>query len=334
MKLLRVTNKNINYAKRFCVSKKFICLFTGNRVVILDRKLNYIHEVKNLKYAYTGYVSPDESKLLIVSIRNGFYVLSLTDYTLRKCTVGGSYKGNLEGRGCWNMEGGAVYIPVQNRESMKSTLRKYYVDKDFEFEDLLIEKYWIVHVSLCNSLKKYLIVGMDRRTGDQCLIWYDENDFKEYKIESFDDAIIHVEVNEHDETISIFGAWENVRCDFTGKKVGTFATLPLEPPKKSSKSLTDPSLEVKVRELIKEVVTNLQDSDFDLNDRLNIAVFSSDLKYIYIGTTTYLIIADANSGTILKSKRIEYGVERISEIEDHIILVSSWTGVKVFKIEP
>ena len=74
MKLERIKCKPLERAKNLCTSQSFIIGCTGQKAAIMDKQLNLIHTVEGLEYVYSADVSPDETKLLLISNGNKFYV--------------------------------------------------------------------------------------------------------------------------------------------------------------------------------------------------------------------------------------------------------------------
>jgi len=113
MKLERIKCKPLERAQNLCVSKSYIVGCTGRKAAIMDKHLNLIHTVEGLEYVYSAEVSPDETKLLLISTGNRFYIVDLRTFEKTRITVKSPYNQNLEGRGCWSFDGRSVWIPVQ-----------------------------------------------------------------------------------------------------------------------------------------------------------------------------------------------------------------------------
>lgn len=335
MRISKVSNQYVRDAKSFSVSSKYIFLYTGKKVIILDKQFNYITEISGLEYVYDGYLSPDESKLLMVSTVNKFYIVSLDIFLATKYIVKNKYNGNLEGHGCWSMIGNAVYIPIQNEKSMKSSLRKYYINDNSEYEDFLIEKFWIIHISWVSVKRKYLIIGEDRSTHCWHLIWYDENKkgFEDYIIQGFEDAIINIDVNEKEGILSILGAESNAQCDFMGEKCSTI-DIPLE---KQCLDFTDAfkiaSLNDVEIEMLHDIPQSLQLHALNVTERINTLHRSIDLKYMYLGTTMGLIMVDVIDMKVVAKVGVEFGVQKIHELCGNMLICSTWNGIKVLKVD-
>ena len=123
MKLLKLNV--LNYVESTKVSTKYVFGFTGSRVKIFNKEMQLIKEIPRLDHVYTGSISPDEKKLLLVSTGNRFYILSLETFELKKYTVCGREDYNLEGRGCWSFDGKEILLCANGCSTGISALRIY-----------------------------------------------------------------------------------------------------------------------------------------------------------------------------------------------------------------
>jgi len=215
----KINPKCLSRAKSFEISENHIFIFTGSRIIILDDEFNCIDEITGLNYVNKGYLSPDKTKLLLVSTINKFYILSLSDFNLESHTIRGkNLSGNLEGNGCWSFDGNAVYIPAQSKYGKRSIFRKYCID-NFEFEDVLPNNFYIQFVKAIQPSNKYLLVCLEANNildSSWNLIWYDGHSFEKHIVQGFDDAIYNIEIDETHEIIHLFGAEKNICCDYYG----------------------------------------------------------------------------------------------------------------------
>ena len=157
--ILNEIKKELKYAKNLTLTSRYIILYRGTSVVIYDHKGSCRKKIPNLKYVYNGYVSPDETKLLLVSNTNRYYLFSLEDFSLLSShTIKAPYNANLEGLACW-YSNGSFLLPVQNSISMLSTLRKFNCDSSNSFEDFLAESFWIIYVTFVAQKNSYLILS-------------------------------------------------------------------------------------------------------------------------------------------------------------------------------
>lgn len=64
----------------------------------------------------------------------------------------------------------------------------------------------------------------------------------------------------------------------------------------------------------------------------NEVCLSFDGKKYYAGTHLGISVVDAETKSVLAKKKIDYGVQNITEIAPNVIVVSTWNGVKVLEI--
>ena len=200
--ILNEIKKELRHSKNLTLTSRYIILYNGSSVVIYDYEFVCQKKILNLKYVYNGYVSPDETKLLLVSNKNRYYLVSLENFSvLKTCSIKSPHNGNLEGNACWNSND-SFFLPVQNDISMLSTFRKYNCDSSDSFEDFLAELFWIKYVTFVAKNDSYLIIGLNRNDDVWNVVWMDKcGNYTSYEIDSFNEAILDVCVCCDDEKI-------------------------------------------------------------------------------------------------------------------------------------
>lgn len=294
---LNEIKKELGRAKNLTLTSKYIIVYRGASVVIYNHEFVCQKKILNLKYVYNGYVSPDETKLLLVSNTNRYHIISLIDFSvLSTCAIKAPYNGNLEGMACWYSDD-SFLLPVQNPVSMLSTLRKYNCDSSDSFKDYLAESFWIIYVTFVKQKNKYLIIGLDRDENIWNLIWIDTcGNHTNYKINCFDEAILYVNVCCDDEKIIITGESTVYCCDFHG-----FPTDILKP----------------------DSFENIIYHGFPLCSIRS----KNNEDIVYVGTTNELVVYDLKHHLTINSYHMEFGARDIKELID-IIFVCSFDGIK------
>lgn len=332
MKIEKISIPGISRTKTITMSSKYVVMATGRRVLLYNHELQLMHTIQPLEYVYNVYISPDETKLLLISSGNWFYILSLDGYDLRKHTIKGKYKGNLEGEGCWSLDGNSFYIPVSNPNNLMSTLRCY-KELGTSYDDYLVEKYSIDAVFAIEEEKKYLLVGFDRNKADEIdslsgchvLIWYDGKTFEEYYIESYNDTIFNVDYDAKTKSVIIYGHRTTIRCDADGKNVEEInhpeKDLLLKTNKEEGEGIS-----------ANEFVKWMDEKNVCLDDKINKICTSLNERIISVTTMKGLYVMSRESGEILYKEKIEFGVQNLVNISDNIFAVSTWNGVKFYKI--
>lgn len=332
----------LRHAKDFCFTEKYSIFCTGKSAFLCDRALKLLCKIENLSYVYHAFVSPDEKTLLLVSNSNKFYLVDLNDFSVKKHTVRGKYNHNLEGRGCWSLNGRSLYFCVCNGQTLNSALRCYDLDDNMSYRDLLKEKYQLVCIKPVKEINKQLIIGLDRKKSDldrtDCwsLIWFDGVYFEEYPIWNIDlsnDVVSSAEYEALTNTVIIYGQAKTFRCNLRGKII---EELSLSDSEKITASLSDTlsNLDIKGNQLdaLKQFSHLFGTENISLDDSIYKVCLSFDGKKYYAGTHLGISVIDAETKSVLAKKKIDYGVQNITEIAPNVIVVSTWNGVKVFEI--
>lgn len=325
------------YSKSFYFSEKYAVFCTGKTAIICDKKMNVIQKIEKLDYVYSALASPDEKYLLLISNSNKFYVVNMNDFSVTKQIVRGKYDYNLEGRGCWSFDGNRIYIPVYNVDSGTSALRCYDHLQNFSSIDLLEEKYWLHSITPVINLKKYLLMGTQRRNfdGDDPLsmIWFDGNSFEQYPIDIkvYNDIARKTEYDTATDTVILYGLNKTVRFDIYGKYI---EEIPVPEEGKRTFSFSDVFKNVLSDNDLKSI-TDLSNSygmeNVTVNDRINKICLSSDEKTLYVGTHMGLFAIDAKTQEIIAKKPID-DIQDIKELYPGSIVVSTYSTVKLFQL--
>ena len=295
--ILNEIKKELRHSKNLTLTSRYIILYRGASVVIYDYKFVCQKKILNLKYVYNGYVSPDETKLLLVSNTNRYYLISLENFSMLSThSIKSPYNENLEGIACWSSND-SFLLPVQNSISMLSTLRKFNCDSSNSFEDFLAESFWIIYVTFVAQKNSYLIIGLDRRKNIWNLIWMDMyGNYTIYRIDDFDEAILHVNVCFDAEEIILTGESKFYSCDFHG--------VPSDMMKKYH-------------------FENIIYHGFPLFLKRS----KNNASIVYLGTTNELVVYDLKHHFTINSYHMEFGARGIEELND-IIFVCSSDGIK------
>lgn len=319
MKFVRQKNQNLNHVSDFLVAENNIFCFTGRRLIILDKKGNLFEEKSTPSYTYRGVLSPDGSKLLMVSIVNKFAILDLKTMEMTQETIK-DFPDNLEGKGAWSMTGDAVFFPIREVSScvQPHILRRYNVENLNDYSDLLVKQYKIGCILFEPEQKKHLIIAQDDNY-DYCLVWYDEKEFTVYPIArySYQDTLMTAKLLPDKKVVSFLGCEGDVTLfTYQGKR-----------------------LDVKAR----EALLNDEDPEIEkLADALgagpgclvpNCICRSADGKHIYVGMWEELLVMDAKTHAVLAREKIKGDtVKRIVELEKDVILLATHYSLSCARI--
>ena len=290
------------YSKNLTITSKYIILYRGASVSIYDHNFIFQMRIPNLKYVYYGYVSPDETKLLLVSNAKRYYIFSLENFSLLCArSIRSPYNDNLEGVACW-CSNDSFLLPAQNSVSLLSTIKKFNCTASDSCKDYLVELFWIRHISFVEKKNKCLIIGLNRRDHNWNVIWMDmDGKYEVYRIANFNEALFNVDIWCDTERIVLTGETTIYSCDFYG--------VP-------SNIMGDYDFENIIYPGIPEFFRRSQ----------------NDASIAYLGTSHALIIYDLKHHVAIHSYPMIFGAQNVTEFGD-TIFVSSYDGVKLISLK-
>ena len=165
MRIVKQLNPHFKKAKKVILSDRYVFVLTGNSLLILSKAYELIKTIDGLNHVYNGVLSPDEQKLLLISNGNHFYVVTLASLELEwKCRVKKDFNGNLEGRGCWSLDGSEILLVVMNDITLEQCIRHYKSDNpDQYYDDTMLSKcYWINGILPVPPLNAYYVLAQDK----------------------------------------------------------------------------------------------------------------------------------------------------------------------------
>lgn len=337
MRLERIKCKPLERAKNLCVSQSFIIGCTGKKAAIMDKQLNLIHTVEGLEYVYSAEVSPDETKLLLISNGDTFYVVDMQTFEKTRLTIKAPYNHNLEGRGCWSFDGKSVWIPVQRSTGyISSTLRRYCVDDFSKYEDYLAEKYHLNGISRIDSNNTYFLTGYNRQENNRTyFIHFDGTAFREFPLETSGNIIAPtatVDMGKGVVTLSSISGCRQFTLD--GK---TVKTISHPSPKDKTLHASDVFMHLvdgnaEKRNHLKEISASLGLENVSTPDYITKCETSSCGKYLYLASESGFYLINERTGDILVSVLEEYGVQNFVELAPGMIALATWTGVKLYQL--
>lgn len=296
-----VENKKFTFkkCKNFIIENGYFIGLSGQQAVCYDSEFKLVSSVDKLRYVYHGEISPDGKKILLASTENRFSIHKLPDLELIcKATVKSPYNGNLEGNACWSFDNKKILLCALNDETINSSLKIFDVCNGKFEGDLLKEKYWLMHIIRIEAKKRYLMVGFNRKDLKTYLIWFDGIDFSEFCLEGCNDIVSKVRYNELNDCIDVLSNNSLTRYDCNGKK-------------------------------LKFISFYLSEKD-ELDSIMDVCI-SNDKSVAYIATLNGISVLDIKSNKVIDKLEIEYGVNKISEISNCNIIVSTWNGARIFE---
>ena len=336
MKLERIKCKPLERAKNLCVSQSYIIGCTGQKAAIMDKQLNLIHTVEGVEYVYSADVSPDETKLLLISNSNKFYVVDMHTFEKTRITVKAPYNRNLEGRGCWSFDGESVWIPVQRGIGyINSTLRRYCVNDFNTYEDHLADKYHLNGISRIDANNTYFLTGYNRRENNRnYFIYFDGIAFREIPLATSVNMIAPAATIDIEKGVVTLSSIAGCR-QFTleGKAIKTISH---PKPEDKTNHASDVFMhlfdgDAEKQKHLKEISASLGLENISAPDYITKYQLSSCGKYIYMASGSGFYLIDESVGYMLASVPEEYGVQNFEELAPGLIAIATWSGVKLYR---
>lgn len=303
-------------AKKVVISKNYIIILTGKAIIVLDKERNYVKTVDGLKYAYEGLLSPDETKLLIISNEPEFYIFSLDALEITdRCILKGNVS-TIEGRGCWSPDGKNIFLILMKKRTGESFLRVYQTENLNNFVDNHSIGYMLNFHNILSlpSENAIYIIAQNRYnewtdSDSNCLVLLrlTGDQVNRYEISDQNGIPFSMEYNETIRRFVIYTLKQAFTCDLHGGNVRMIDTGNDSPmPRQNFFSMPF---------IIKQILE------------------SANHKYIFMVSNGGLDIFDKQTGASLYFKEFPFGLENITEIEENIIAVGMYSGMsRLYKI--
>jgi hypothetical protein len=320
-------------------SEKFIVTFTGRRANIFNKNLELLYTIDDLYYVYNGYISPDESKILLVSTGNKFYIYSLNTFEcLQKYSLKGRLNYNLEGQAAWDFNGENFLINASDKNTLTSCILYFTPNSLLPVKQIEFSNYRFLYLRKVDKLNKHLLVGSNLEDDHKhYLVFIDENiqNLEEYVIENFDDFITDVEYNQILNSIIVYGDNNSILCNCKGEYIKPIEVKDIV--RDNSKFLTDWLCEMKLN---KTDTLSILDKLFDFfeidnlssYENINKIVWSENFDLIYVATSHRFLIYDRKTEDIVFSKEVQFGVQDILEVCKDKVILSTWGKTLIYKI--
>ena len=329
MKVSKIKCPYFNHTKSFTVSDNHIILYSGTRAVVLNKSFELICEIKDLKFVYNGSISPDGKRLLLLAEGSYFYVVSLEDYSLTKINLKRKYFGDINGIGCWSSDSRYVFIQSLD-EYCFSRILKYDVLDNYSFDVMSVTDKQVRHISYVKDMEKYLIVYMNMFDHLWRFMWTDFNESESFLLKDFNDMIASIQVDEDSHTVNVNGFANSYNYDFEGN-LNPIIEIPLDT---FTLNFSDAFKNISVdKDFISQLCDFLGLEGVPISEGIDWLSFSKDKDMIFVGTMLKLLILDAKSLKVLKKINYEFGVRSVCELEDNLLMVETFSGVKLLKLE-
>lgn len=333
MKFTQIKNSTLKKCKDYILAENCLVGFTGKQILLFDQHFDLIAAQGNLSYVYTGELSPRCDKLLTVSNGNRFYIHEFPSLNpIDNVTVRAPYNDNIEGRGCWSLDGKSVMICATNSKTLNSVLRVYNANDFSEYTDFLSEKYWLMDIQAVSTLNKYYLIGFNRVNFKTYIIWYDGEKFEEYPLENLNNTVFGSHFNELYNLLEIYDSSDSILIyDCKGKLIKK-QSRSIGKEYKISFSKVFKGIGPEKEQKLKSLSEAFGFKNMSFQDCVKNIVLSNNAPIAYVSTNCRVIAYDISACEIIDQIEIGYGVGRINEIDENKIIVSTWDGVLMYEL--
>lgn len=333
MKLERIKCKELEPAKSVCLSKSYMVGCTGQKAVILDRERNLIHKVTGLNYVYAAEISPDESKLLLISNLNLFYVVDLRTFEKTRISLRAPYKNNLDGKGCWSFDGKFLWIPLYH---INSTLRRYCAEDLTQYEDFLADKFFIQGISKLDDEKTYFMTAYNRREENRSyFITYDGEEFREFPLENPKHVLeTSTTVDPKRGLVTLVAIEGCYQYTLEGKGLRKITHPAPKDKVLCASDVFGPLFagDSEKQEKVRELSTEHGLEHIPAPDRITKYAVSSCGTYIYLASDSGFYLLDVATEQVLATVPERFGVHQVAELAPDLLALSTWNGTKLYRI--
>lgn len=333
MKLQKLTCPALSKAKNIDVSRNFVVATTGSAVTIADRNFQILQRIENLPHGYYVRISPDETQVLLVSTAPLFYVISLQDYSVRKCVLKKEYAENLEGRAVWSPDGKEIVAAVMNKHSLCTAIRTYDAADLSVYRqtpDLDLTAFSICYVP---EYGQYLLAGRDTVTqSTPTIAWFDGQNVTQYAVRGFDDVfILRAQYDSIANAVAVFGVADAALCEKDGtlrQKLSVKQSKPetVAPKGNDPFGLSD-LLDDEAFKKIQKLAAMLEDDDVEPIFAL---CRSADDQWLFVGTDRRVLVYDKD----MKEQMCEHSTFDVTQLSfvDGYLLVGTSANAALFRL--
>ncbi len=334
MKLSRIKNAQLHRCKDILFADGYLVGFTGRQVLLFDADLRPICARDGFSYVYTGAVSPQGDRILLVSEESRFHVHAFPSLEpLARVTVRAPYNYGLYGEACWSFDGRQVLACVSNGETLGSALRVYNAADFSEFTDFLAEKYRLGDLHPVPELGKYYMIGYRPTDSEACLIWCDGDRFEEYALKECENAVLYTTCDAAHGWVGLSTTDDSVYLyDFRGRLLDVKNLKTREYEISFSDAVCDALDDDEAKTELKALSGALGLEHLSLSDCVRDVVRSRDPNVAYIATDSRAIAYDVSARKIIDQVTLGFGVEKIHELSKGKILISSRTGASLYEL--
>lgn len=320
MKIVSVPCSYLKNCKKMIVADQYFILLTGRSVLILTKEMELVKQIDGFQYVYDGKLSPDGTKLLLISNGANFYMLSLDRLELLwKARVKEGKYCNLEGRGIWTLDGTRFLFVIFDQKTIQYKIRSYNaLDPNDSYDETTLSKSHRIHEILTiPSQNAYVLLVQDildtqfnLPSRPLKLLVYQSGICQEFVLHSKKGIPLGMDYQEYLNKLVIYTDEETFSCNLNGENI---SKISLDDPDKSS---------------------SLNPFAYYGMTQIKQIAASQNGQYVFIASTYGFDICGKDSGDVLFSKEYGFGAENFTEIKENLIVVCQYTGkASMYKIQ-
>lgn len=320
MRVVSVPCPYLKNCKKMILANQYLIVLTGRSVIILSKEKELIKQIDGFQYVYDGRVSPDGTKLLLISNGANFYMLSLESLELlwKSRLKEGKYC-NLEGKGVWTLDGTRLLFIIFDQKTTQYKIRLYNAldPNDSYDETSLSETHRIHEILAIPSLNSYVLL-VQCRLDEQFnipsrslkLFVYQTGTCQEFVLNSQTGIPFGMDYQEKLDKLIIYTDEGAFSCNLKGEDVRKI-------------SLENTGEKNNANPFVYYGFSQIKQVEMSQNGR-----------YVLIASTYGFDICDKNSGDVLFSKEYGFGTENFIEIKENCFVVCRYTGTaSMYKIQ-
>ena len=194
MQLTKIPCKHFSRAQNIRVSSRYIVVFTGACVRVLNKELELLREIRGFYHVYDGRIAPDETQLLLISTTNAFYTVSPEGQDRPQLHIVTALSENLEGQGCYSFDSRTILLPLGQ---YSSTIRCYNTSDLTDFTDISTGDLRLLSITPLPAPEKHLLLSQEIGTQQEYFLWLTQNTLAPFPLDK-QGILDHVQQVEYD----------------------------------------------------------------------------------------------------------------------------------------
>ncbi|MBQ8753379.1 MAG: hypothetical protein IJZ13_09775 [Clostridia bacterium] len=326
MQLAKISCKHFSRAQNIRISSRYIVVFTGACVRVLNKDLELLREIRGFYHIYDGRIAPDETQLLLISTANEFYTVSPEGQDPPQPQALTHHPINLEGQGCYSFDGREILLPLGQ---YSSTLRRYNASNLSDFTDISTGDLRLLSITPLPTLEKYLLLAREIGTQQEYFLWLSQNALRFFPLDKqgIIDRVQQVEYDFEKQQVLLY----------TPAGIQAFTTEGAYIPSADARIPLPGTCSYYNRQELLRGLKRLSGVDDDPHipqtptDIYGVTT-SKDGNYLYIANEATLDIRSAASPQAPLYILRKSGLHTVRELAPDLLLLTTWDGNAVYRI--